>query len=162
MTTYNIIQLTAVLLTGLAAGLFYGYDCSVIKGLGNLPAKEYVHAFQSINRTILNPYFFVSFMGSLLLLPVAAWMSYNSSAVTAFYFLLAAAVVYGIGVFGVTIFGNVPLNNSLGQFDTMTATASSVEAARQKFEASWNMLHHVRTCAAILSFTLAILSIIKK
>lgn len=162
MTTYTIIRLGAVLLTGLAAGLFYGYDCSVIKGLGNLPAKQYIQTFQAINRAILNPYFFISFIGALLLLPVAAWMGYHQQPGMPFYFLLAAAIVYVIGVFGVTALGNVPLNNALDQFDATGAAAGAVETARQEFEASWNRLHHVRTCAAILSFALSIFSLIKK
>ena len=45
MTIYTIIQVAAVVLAGLAAGLFYSYDCSVVNGLGNLSDKEYLSAF---------------------------------------------------------------------------------------------------------------------
>jgi uncharacterized membrane protein len=161
MTTYHLIQISAVLLTGLSAGLFYSYDCSVIKGLGNLPDREYLSAFQSINKAILNPYFFTSFMGSLLLLPIAAWLSYKGASPMAFYFLVAASVVYAAGVFGVTMFGNVPLNNLLDRFDISIASVDAIHAMRQRFENSWNMLQHVRTFAAILSFILAIISMRK-
>ena len=104
-------------MVGLIAGLLYGYDCSIIKGFRNLTDREYLGAFQSINRAILNPYFFLSFMGSLLVLPVVTWLSYKAATPNSFYLLLAATVVYVIGVFGVTMFGNVPLNNQLDQFD---------------------------------------------
>ncbi|MEP6596978.1 MAG: DUF1772 domain-containing protein [Ginsengibacter sp.] len=162
MTIDNLIHISAVLLIGLIAGLLYGYDCSVIRGLGNLSDKEFLNAFQSINKAILNPYFFISFMGSLVVLPIAAWLSYKMAAHNSFYYLLAAALVYSIGVFGVTIFGNVPLNNLLDKFDISTASAEVIRAMRQKFETGWNTLHHIRTYSAMLSFLLAIISLIKK
>jgi uncharacterized membrane protein len=162
MTAGILFQIVAILLTGLAAGLFYSYDCSVIKGLGNLPDREYLSAFQSINRAILNPYFFISFIGSLLILPIAVWQSYKDGNTMSCYFLLAATIVYIAGVFGVTILGNVPLNNLVERFDISTASQADIQAMRQKFEVSWNKLNHVRTYAAILSFLLTILSWIKK
>lgn len=162
MTAAILFQIIAILLTGLIAGLFYGYDCSVIKGLGNLPDREYLSAFKSINRAILNPYFFISFMGSILVLPIAVWLSYKGGGTTSCYLLAAATIIYGVGVFGVTILGNVPLNNLVERFDIQAASQADVQALRQKIEASWNRLHHIRTYANILSFLLAIISLVKR
>jgi uncharacterized membrane protein len=162
MTTYNLIQVAAILLTGLVAGLFYSYDCSVIRGFRNIGDREYLIAFQSINRAILNPYFFVSFVGSLLVLPVAAWLSYKSGTPASFYLLIAATIVYAAGVFGVTMFGNVPLNNEVDQLNIAGATPDAISALRHKFETNWNRLNAIRTYASILSFLLAILSLLKK
>lgn len=149
-------------MVGLIAGLLYGYDCSIIKGFRNLTDREYLGAFQSINRAILNPYFFLSFMGSLLVLPVVTWLSYKAATPISFYLLLAATVVYVIGVFGVTMFGNVPLNNQLDQFDLANTSPDGLRAMRQKFEINWNKFHAIRTYAAMLSFLLAIISLLKK
>ena len=162
MTSYNLSHIAAVLLVGLIAGLLYGYDCSVIKAFRNLTDREYLRAFQSINRAILNPYFFVSFMGSLLVLPVVTWLSYKAVPPASFYLLLAATILYAIGVFGVTMFGNVPLNNQLDRFDISNAAPDAIRAMRQKFETSWNRFHAIRTYAAILSFLLTIISLAKK
>jgi uncharacterized membrane protein len=160
LLSLNIFQIAAVLLTGLVAGLFYGYDCSVIKGLGNLPDREYLKAFQSINKAILNPYFFVSFLGSILVLTITTWMAYKGPSPGTFYILLAATLTYGIAVFGVTFFGNVPLNNVVAKFDVNTATDSEIGDMRSKFEMEWNMLHHIRTYAATLAFLLTIISMV--
>jgi len=162
MTAPTIIQLAAVLLTGLVAGLFYGYDCSVIKGLGNLPDKEYLGAFQSINRAILNPYFFLSFAGSLILLPVACWLSFRAGNTQAAYFLLAASLLYLTGVFLVTAAANVPLNDLLDRFNLLTGTPETISAFRKKFETGWNRWHQIRTFASVLTFLLSLLSIIKR
>jgi uncharacterized membrane protein len=162
MLIYNLINVLSIVLVGLAAGLLYGYDCSVIGGLGKLSDKEFLAAFQSINRVILNPYFFVSFMGCLIALPVAAWLNYKTGNPGSFYYLLGATLVYAIGVFGVTMLGNVPLNNILDRFDISNASTEAINGMRQKFEAKWNMLHHIRTYAAIISFILSIISLIRK
>ena len=160
----NLIQLfqfVTILFTGLLAGLFYGYDCSVIKGLGNLQNNVYLQSFQYINKAIQNPYFFISFMGSLLLLPLTTWLSYKSGSLTTFYFLLSSTLIYVVGVFAVTIFGNVPLNEQLAKFSILTATTNEIAAMRKAFEKPWNTYHTIRTIASVISFGLAILSIIK-
>jgi uncharacterized membrane protein len=162
MTMQTIIQLAAVMLTGLIAGLLYGYDCSIIKGLGNLPDQEYLGAFQSINRAILNPYFFLSFAGSLIVLPIACWLSFRSGNGTAACFLLAAALIYLAGVFIVTAAANVPLNNLLDKFNLATETPETTRAFRQRFETGWNQWHHIRTYASILVFLLTLISFIKR
>lgn len=161
LTTVQLLQFTAVLLTGLLSGLFYGYDCSVIKGLGNLSDIAYLQSFQSINKAIQNPYFFLSFMGSLLILPIASWLSYNSSNSVSFYLLLLATLIYFIGVFGVTIFCNVPLNEQLANFSISTSSETEISIMRKAFEKPWNYYHSIRTVASIISFGLTILSVFK-
>jgi uncharacterized membrane protein len=162
MATYTIIQIIAVTLVGLAAGLFYSYSCSVVNGLGKLDDKEYLLSFQSINREIINPVFMLSFMGSLIVLPIAAWMTYKNGAAPSFYFLLAAAIVYAVGVFGITMAGNVPLNNMVDKFDIGNASVEALRSMRDKFENKWNTLQHVRTLANITAFVLSIIALIKR
>lgn len=159
MSFYELIQIAAVLLVGLVAGLFYSYACSVTWALGKLPDREYIMTFQSINTAILNAWFFVSFMGSLIILPLATWLSYRADISLSFWLLLSAAVLYAIGVFGVTMLGNVPLNNMLERFNMDVATAQDISSLRERFESPWNKLNLIRTIAAVLSFLLAALSI---
>ncbi|PZR29797.1 MAG: DUF1772 domain-containing protein [Citrobacter freundii] len=158
MTT--ILLLIATTATALIAGLFYAYSCSVNPGLGRLADKSYLDAMQSINRAILNPLFFVSFIGALLLLPAGAVVMYGQSR-ECFVLLFAAAAVYVIGSFGVTMFGNVPLNNMLDRFDLINAAASDLAAMRNDFEKPWNRLHSVRTFFSVISLLLVITACIK-
>lgn len=159
MVFYQLVQITAVLLTGLIAGLFYSYACSITGALAKLPDREYIAAFQSINTAILNGWFFAGFMGSLIFLPLATWLAYRTGVQFSFGLLLAATVLYAIGVFGVTMLGNVPLNNMMARFDVDTATPRDILSLRERFETPWNNLNLVRTVAAVLSFLLAVLSI---
>lgn len=162
MTTQTVFQILSILLTGLVAGLFYGYDCSIIKGLGNLTDKEYLGAFQSINRAILNPYFFLSFIGSIIVLLISCWLTFKSGNMPTFYFMLAATLVYLLGTFIVTMVANVPLNNQLDKLNLTAEPAEMIRAFREKFETGWNKWHHIRTYASMFAFLLAILSLVKK
>ena len=146
----NITLFLATMATVLAAGLFYSYAVSVNPGLGRLPDAAYLSAMQSINRAILNPLFFLSFMGAVLLLPASAWMHYSRNHIR-FWWLLAAAVVYIAGTFGVTVAGNVPLNNTLDAMNLEGASPEQLSGWRKTFEKPWNTLNTVRTWANILS-----------
>lgn len=158
MTTVNIILLITAILTGLIAGLFYSYSCSVNPGLGRLHDREYLAAMQSINKVILNPLFFMSFLGTLILLPVSTYLNYGQPASSRFVFLLAAALIYAIGVFGVTFFGNVPLNDTLAKMNLQSASAEEISKLRVYFEESWNRFHSIRTIASVISLALVILA----
>ena len=154
----NIVLIITALVTALIAGLFYAYSCSVNPGLGKLPDEQYLAAMQSINKAILNPLFFISFMGTLLLLPVSTFMSYGQPLSMRFWCLLTATIVYGIGTFGVTMFGNVPLNDSLEKFDVANATVDAINAQRLAFEKPWNSFHTVRTLASAAAIVLVIIA----
>lgn len=146
--------------TGLIAGLMYSYACSVNPGLAGIPDRAYLQAMQSINTAILNPAFFVCFIGPLLLFPVAAWSVYSIDK-PCFWLLVAAGGIYMAGVFGVTIAGNVPLNDRLAASDINSASATQLENMRRLFAPAWNRLHLLRTSAAVVSFVLSVLSLLR-
>ncbi|MDO6434734.1 DUF1772 domain-containing protein [Flavitalea sp. BT771] len=144
--------------SGLMAGLFFAYACSVNPGLGRLSDASYLAAMQSINRAILNPVFLIVFTGTALLLPVSTWRIFERPASLPFYYLLAASVIYVVCVFGFTMIGNVPLNDRLDAFDLSAASPEALARMRTDFEGPWNAWHLVRTIAATLSFLLAVMA----
>ena len=154
---YKVVLLSGGFFTALIAGLFYSYSCSVNIGLGRLPDDAYLRAMQSINRAILNSWFFASFIGTLILLPICTWMFYtHEAASTGFYLMLAATLVYLIGVFGVTIFGNVPLNEALDKYEIGISLPGELKVRRVQFEKPWNNLNLVRTIGAVISLLLTL------
>lgn len=150
----NVILLVAAVLTALIGGLFYAWSCSVMVGFARLKDKEFVAAMQSCNRAIQNPIFFTSFFGAPIFLIAAAFFHYSQP--TRFWFLLSATVIFLIGTFGVTIAGNVPLNNQLDRFDLESATDEQVSLQRKNFESRWNNLNTIRTVSSIISIILVI------
>ena len=161
----NLLQLlygTSILLTGLVAGLLYGYQCSVINGLGALGNKEYLGAFQSIDKSIQNPVFGLSFMGSIIILLIASFVIYKSGNNSLFPYLIIATAIYGIGVLGLTIAGNLPLNEMLAGFDLQSASEIQLKEMRMRFETSWNKWHLLRTIASIATFITLLIPLLKK
>lgn len=150
----TVFLLITAVLTALIAGLFYAYSCSVVPGLGKLSDTEYLKSMQSINREILNPVFFMSFMGTAVLLPVTTFLFRGEH--PGFLFLLLASVAYLIGVFGVTVVGNVPLNDMLDRFDISNSTTEAVKQMRESFENRWNLLNNIRTVFSVISIALVI------
>lgn len=158
LTLIDIVLLLTTVASSLAGGLFYAWSCSVIPGLKKLPDKVYIEAMQSFNSAILNPVFFASFIGTLVLLPICVYLNYDPVQSTRFYLLLVALILYVAGVFGVTAFGNVPLNRKLDNFNLKTATEQSVSLERKNFEKPWISLHSIRTCAGILVIVLEVIA----
>jgi uncharacterized membrane protein len=161
MDILQLSLLAATFLTGLIAGLFYSYSCSVNLGLAKLSDTEYLKAMKSINREILNPWFFLSFMGTLMMIPLSTWLHYDREGNDySFYLLLSASCLYAIGVFGVTVVKNVPLNESLDRFDIESASKANVSEKRASFEPPWNRFHLIRTVANSVVLILVLLAII--
>lgn len=158
----NTILLITTLLTALSSGLFYAYACSVNPGLHRLSDSNYLSAMQSINRAILNPAFFIVFLGPVLLLPLTSWLYYNTGNPATFRYLLLATGLYLVGVFGVTMLFNVPLNNALDVFDISKASPQEMVAQRAAFEGPWGNWHLVRTIAAVLAAISLLISIFSR
>lgn len=161
MSFTSIILLLTALATALITGLLYSYSVSVNPGLAKMNDAGYLTAMQHINKAILNPLFFLSFFGTLLLLPLSCYLNYQPSSVK-FYLLLGAAVVYTVGMIGVTIFGNIPLNNMLEKYDVANASPAQLTAMRSAFETKWNMFHTIRTVASFISLVLVLIACIRQ
>ncbi|TGN14677.1 DUF1772 domain-containing protein [Leptospira ilyithenensis] len=158
MTLETILFLITGTLIALLTGLFFGYSVSVNWALHRLKNSEYVRAMQEINDVIQNPLFLLTFLGPVILLPLLTFLYGNPpdhpDFVLRFYLLAGASVFYIVGPFGLTIAGNVPLNNKLAKFNEESATEKEVEAERSEFEKPWNRLHTIRTVASVIALIL--------
>lgn len=148
----QILSFLTVLFSGLTAGLFYSYSCSVNPGLHALTDLAYLQSMQSINTSIQNGFFFVCFLGLLILLPLNAWSVYRNGSATACWCVLAAVLLYFVGVMGITVFGNIPLNEKLAAFSLSSASPDVLAEMRRTFETPWNYFHLIRTLCAVGSF----------
>lgn len=164
MNTFTfIIHILTLLTTALMAGLFFSYSFSVNSGLSQLNDSAYLLAMQSINRAILNPVFFICFFGTVVLLPLNAYLQYNGKLTISFTLYSLSAAFYVIGLFGITVLGNVPLNDTLDAFDLGTASQEAVSGMRETFEGPWNKWHSIRTAAVVVSLLLlSIASVLPK
>ncbi len=152
MSISEIILVITATLTALIAGLFYAWSCSVMPGLARLSNREFVSVMQKANRAILNPVFFLSFFGAPVFLIVSTVLHFGQP--NRFWYLLSAAIIYLAGNFGVTMFGNVPMNNVLDRFDFETASDREIARQRTNFERRWTNLNHIRAAASTLAVIL--------
>lgn len=160
MKIANTILIITATLTALVAGLFFAWSVSITRGLMRVSDAEYILVMQSTNRAIQNPLFFAAFFGVQILLPVCLFLFYGQT--SRFWLLLAAAVIYTAGVMGVTVFGNVPMNNVLDSFDLQTASKEEISMSRKNYEERWNNLNNIRTVSSTIAVILVIIACLEK
>ncbi len=150
------LKLFSVLGCGLIAGVFFAFSTFVMKALAQQPPAQGITTMQSINITVINPWFMTAFLGTAttcLFLAIASLLKwYQPGAV----YLLVGSLIYLIGTFLVTMVGNVPLNEALAIADPNSTDGAKLWAT---YLINWTLWNHVRTVAAILataSLTIAI------
>ncbi len=153
-----IILILTTLSAGLMAGLFYSWSISVTPGLAKVGDENYLQAFQSMNRAILNPSFFIVFMGLIILLPLLSYLYYKSPVSAQFWYIISATILYIVGVMAITVFGNVPMNNTLEVLQIESMNPEQMASFRRGFESQWNKLNIIRTICSSLSFVLLIIA----
>lgn len=158
----NSILFLSVLTVGLTAGLFYSWSISVMRGLKMLPDREFIMSMQAMNRAIQNPLFFICFFGAALFLLISCYQQFKNPLDPEYYLLVASTLIYLIGVLGITIVGNVPLNNMLDTFNVNGSTADAILKMRTGFEAKWNHLNNIRSISAVLSTCLLLFMLFLK
>lgn len=162
MKLENIVLVVGGTCTGLFAGLLYAFSVAVVPALRRLKGTEHLAAMQAINRKILNPVFFLSFFAPGILLPLAAFLHRSGSQ---FGLLVAAAILYLVGANGVTIVGNVPLNEQLAKLDVNQLSEAEADHIRKEFQGPgtpWMRWHTVRTLAATAATALVFIACLSK
>lgn len=160
ITLKSITLYVAFFLTGLSAGLFYAWAVSVIPGTQRVSDATYLESMQAINRAILNPAFYLVFMGPVLALSLSTFQHYSTG--LSFWMLLIATLLYILGTIGVTVFGNVPLNDQLDLLELSQLNPLKIKEFRSSYEQQWNRLHLYRTIAAVASFAAALVATLAK
>ena len=153
-----VILLLGILCTGLTAGLCFTWGNAITPGIGRLDDLSFLKAFQEMNRVIINGTFITVFFGPVILLSLNAYLFSDSK--TSFWLFLIAAVLFFIGLFLVTILGNVPLNGILEKSNLEALSKIELQELRNKFEKPWNQWHTVRIIASVLSFVLLLIGFI--
>jgi uncharacterized membrane protein len=145
----------AALSCGLAAGIFYAFSSLVMRALGRIPLPAGIAAMQSINLSVINPWFMTAFFGPAIIccvLAVISMLQWNRPGAA---FILAGSAFYLAGTMAVTFAFNVPLNDMLATVDPASAEAGSQWSG---YLTTWTNWNHFRTAAALLataSFTIA-------
>ena len=160
MKIETIILVLAIISTGIMTGIFFTWSNAVTPGIGKLSDMGYLGSLQSMNRVILNVPFRIVSIGAVVSVALVFSIHFKSYATPLFWMLLVTFVIYWIGVFGVTFFGNIPLNQMLDQTDLETISPIDAKSLRMTIENKWNLLNWIRTYCSLGSFVLLIFSCI--
>lgn len=156
-TIPGIALVAAALASGLQAGVYFAFACSVIPGLNRGAPHVFVAAMQQINVAIINPWFAATFLGAPLVAALAALLGYGRPG---FGWVLAGFVLAATTV-AITMALNVPLNNVLATAGdaTVLADPATVVAAFEPAWSRWNTVRALTSTAALgcLSWALATL-----
>lgn len=135
----NVIMLAAIV-TAVNAGVFLAFSDFIMPSFATASASTGREAMQAINTRVLRSVFVYSLMlMGPVALALAGWAWLNDAPL-----IVAGGLIYALGVVGVTMFGNVPMNNRLDR----GAEAASYWPTYQEGWTRWN---HVRTGANILA-----------
>lgn len=143
----------------LVAGLVFTFAIIVMPGIGSLNDKDFLRAFQVIDKVIQNnhPVFMLTWIGSILFIITSLILGIKQLEGTNLLLVIIASVLYLLGVQLSTIINNIPLNNKLQTINIDKISDKETEIARENFERPWNRWNVFRTIISILVTTLLLI-----
>jgi uncharacterized membrane protein len=157
MSLFTILEVLAIIGSGLTAGIFYAFSTFVMAALARIPPEQGIAAMNSINITVINPWFFAVFFGTPLVCAILFVMALLKWSEPGAAIILAASLIYVVGSLVVTMVFNVPLNNELA---TVTSAEGSGGALWNRYLSDWTFWNSVRTAAPLLAMVLFIWGLI--
>ena len=150
------LTVAAAVSSAVLTGVLFAFSTSVLPALVQRPVPEGMVAMQTMNRTILNPWFGVVFGGSALLcLAVAVSAPFTGDQDGAGW-RFAGGALYVVGVTLETVAINVPMNERLDAADAHTADGHAVWAG---FVPRWTRWNNVRTALGVVASALLVVSL---
>jgi uncharacterized membrane protein len=137
--------------TALEGGVFKAFSEFIMRALACPAPIVGVSAMQEINRTVLGTEFVFAIIALGAVTPLfalAALMSLQGFGTT---LIGLAALAYVVFVPGMTIFGNVPMNNRLDRLDPASDEAA---AYWPLYLRRWTRMNHARTAGCIVAAAL--------
>ena len=151
MSSLSISYAAATFLSALMAGFLFAFTIIVMPGIKHLDDRDFLRAFQAIDRVIQNnqPLFMLMWLGSTVALAVAAVLAvmHQTGLDRALVVAAAAASIVGIQLPTMTI--NIPLNNRLQSLELDALDETTLQQERTAFEPRWNRWNVRRTWVSV-------------
>jgi len=140
-----------IVLTGIMAGIYFSFSVFMMKALNQMPALLAAQVMNEVNDVIVNTLFLPLFFGTTLWLAglavweISQWNPQTSPRV------VTGSGLYIIGMFLVTAFGNVPLNNKLKSLENNDVALMEYW---DTYHRDWLKLNHLRTITCVITTAL--------
>jgi uncharacterized membrane protein len=153
-----VLTFLGVLGSGLIGGVFFAFSAFIMRALDRLPPRQGIAAMQSINVTVLGPWFIAAFIGTAGVSALLGVVGALDAAKPGGLLRLAGAGFTLIGVLTVTGLTNVPRNTTLMAVDPEDSAAGAVWARYVREWTRWNTARTVAAIAAGASFACALMA----
>ena len=147
----------AVLAYALVAGVFLAFSDFIMRSLALTGGSGGVDAMQAINREVFRWIFMTLFLGMAagsVAIALYSWLGIDGPARAP---LVAAALVYLVGCFGVTVVFNVPMNEALARMPSPSEATQRYWT--QTYVPRWTFWNSVRTGASAVSASLLLVGL---
>lgn len=145
------LTLAAALACGLSAGVLFAFSSFVMPALGRLDPGASIEAMQAINRAAVRPAFMAVLLGGAALCVAVLAVAASDRGAGSSPWVAAGAVVFLVGVLGLTVLRHVPMNDALALVDPRGPDAA---ARWRAYAGPWTALNHVRTTAGVVATAL--------
>ena len=159
MEFFYFFLFLSILSCSLVTGFIFTYAIIVMPGLSKLSDKEFLKAFQATDAVIQNkqPIFMVIWVGSIVSVLSLILISITYVGLSETWLIVLVALIYLLGVQGITIFIHLPLNNQIQKLNLEKLKDENLRDERLNFENKWNFFNNIRTTIAFfVSLTLLI------
>ena len=146
--------------SAIVGGVFSAFSEFIMSALLKTKAAGGMEAMQHINRDVIGTQFVAGILAIALFSTLFAFYSLAVFEGTALVALVLAPAVYLPGVFLMTIFGNVPMNNRLDRLDHASPEG---QAYWREYGRKWTRLNHLRSIGSVLTgglYTIAAITLI--
>lgn len=156
---YKLLLVVTICVSSMMLGVFLLYAHTIMPGLKRVDDASFVKSFQSIDRSIINPFFMLQFFlpmfGFLGLYIYARAQDFGEK-----NFLLAGFILYVV-TFVLTVAINVPLNDGIKKVNPSSSPTAMTEARVVFNESKWVISNLVRTLTNFGATTMAIIALLK-
>ena len=159
MEFFYFFLFLSILSCSLVTGFIFTYAIIVMPGLSKLSDKEFLKAFQVTDAVIQNkqPIFMVIWVGSIVSVLSLILISIAYVGLSETWLIVLVALIYLLGVQGITILIHLPLNNQIQKLNLEKLKDENLKNERLNFENKWNFFNNIRTTIAFfVSLTLLI------
>ena len=159
MEFFYFFLFLSILSCSLVTGFIFTYAIIVMPGLSKLSDKEFLKAFQVTDAVIQNkqPIFMLTWIGSIVSVLSLILISITYVGLSDSWLIVLVALLYLLGVQGITIFIHLPLNNQIQKLNLEKLKDENLRNERLNFENKWNFFNNIRTTIAFfVSLTLLI------
>ncbi len=155
---FTLLSQFSIIAYALVGGVLLAFSDFIMRSLNTANAQGGIEVMQVINREVVKWVFMTLFLGMAAISVVIIGYAYLNLAGPVALLIILAAGLYLVGVFGVTVVFNGPMNNRL---DGMEFTSpAALDFWNKRYLPDWTFWNSVRTFASVVAASIYMFAMI--